>query len=108
MGHLAEARARLNRDGLTPRQKDSLRLYPGLEAAYKGERIDTFVKQSVAGDDSLRHLKITPRFKFGPDFYDPKNNRWYDVATIGQWDDHEEKYTLGFGQGIPLLYGGDK
>jgi hypothetical protein len=75
---------------------------------HRGERIDTFVKEAVAKDPSLGHLKITPRFKFGPDFYDPINNEWYDVTTIGEWNSHVGRYTLGFGRGIPLLYGGDQ
>jgi hypothetical protein len=75
---------------------------------HRGERIDTFAKEAVAKDASLRHLKITQRFEFGPDFYDPINNRWYDITTIGQWNSHEGRYTLGFSQGIPLLYRGDK
>jgi hypothetical protein len=106
--HVADAQARLKQVGLTFAQKASLKYNPWLEPMHRGERIDTFAKESVAKDPSLRHLKITQRFEFGPDFYDPINNRWYDVTTIGQWDSHEGRYTLGFGQGIPLLYGGDK
>jgi hypothetical protein len=103
--HLDNARVRLEQDGLTPNQEDSLKYYPRLEAAHKGERIDTFAKESVAKDESLRHLIITPRFQFGPDFYDPINNLWYDIMTRGQWGRHARKYTLGFGQGTPLFYG---
>jgi hypothetical protein len=106
--HLDEALMLLDRNGLTVAQKASLKNNPWLESMHRGERIDTFVKELVANDKSLRHLTITPRFKFGPDFHDPVNNRWYDVTTIGQWKSHEGRYTLGFGQGIPLLYGGDK
>jgi hypothetical protein len=104
--HLDQALARLDIDGLTQKQKDSLDAYPHLEGAHKGERIDTFIKESIADDDALQHLKITPRFKFGPDVYDLKNKIWYDVTTQNRWEAHETKYKLKFGQGIPLYYGG--
>jgi hypothetical protein len=108
LGHLGDAQARLKEVGLTNAQKASLKYNPWLEPMHRGERIDTFVKQTVAEDPSLKHLRIAPRFKFGPDFYDPVNNVWYDVTTIGQWKNHEGRYTLESGRGIPLLYGGDK
>ncbi len=103
--HLDEAHARLQRDGLTKNQKRSLNDHPGLEAAHRGERIDTFAKKSIADDESLRHLIITPRFQFGPDFYDPINKVWYDITKIGQWAGHERKYAPDFGRGTPLFYG---
>jgi hypothetical protein len=106
--HVVEAQARLDQVGLTAAQKASLKYNPWLEPMHRGERIDTFAKETVAKDKSLGHLQITPRFKFGPDFYDPINKVWYDITKIGQWKGHEGRYTLGFGQGIPLLYGGDK
>jgi hypothetical protein len=90
---------------LTKNQRRSLANYPNLEAAHRGERIDTFAKKTVALDTNLQFLKITPRFQFGPDFYDPVNKLWYDPTTPGQWAGHEQKYTLGFGQGTPLYYG---
>jgi hypothetical protein len=104
--HLDNALARLERDGLTQSQRDSLRDNPYLEAAHRGERIDTFVKETIANDENLAHLKITPRFQFGPDIYDDINKVWYDITTLKQWAAHEKKYTPGFGQGTPLFYGG--
>jgi hypothetical protein len=103
--HVDNARIRLNQDGLTPNQLKSLEFKPGLEAAHKGERIDTFAKETVAKDEYLAHLKITPRFRYGPDFYDAVNNVWYDTTTIKQWPRHQKKYSDEFGQGIPLFYG---
>jgi hypothetical protein len=103
--HLQDAVARYGREGLTKNQKRSLGANPRLEAPHKGERIDTFAKKSIAADESLRHLIITPRFQFGPDFYDPINKVWYDITTIGQWAGHEQKYAPNFGEGIPLFYG---
>jgi len=104
--HVDNAVARLKRDGLTANQKKSLNYHPRYEAAHKGERIDSFAKESIAKDENLRHLKITPRFQFGPDIYDPVNRVWYDITTREQWNGHEKKYTEGFGQGTPLYYGG--
>jgi hypothetical protein len=103
--HLYNALARLERDGLTPNQSESLDANPYLEGAHKGERIDKFSKESIADDRTLRHLVITPRFQFGPDFIDPINNSWYDITTLRQWPRHEKKYGPQFGQGTPLFYG---
>jgi hypothetical protein len=103
--HVDDARARLRRDGLTQKQRDSLYDNPQLEAAHRGERIDTFAKETVAKDQSLQHLVITPRFQIGPDFYDPVNNVWYDTTTVTQWPRHLSKYTDKFGAGTPLFYG---
>jgi hypothetical protein len=97
----------LKQDGLTANQNKSLNYHPGFEAAHKGERIDTFAKETIAKDDSLGHLKITPRFQFGPDIYDPANKGWYDITTRQQWNGHVKKYTERFGQGIPLYHGGE-
>jgi hypothetical protein len=65
--HVNNAVAQLEREGLTFAQRESLKYYPRLEAAHKGERIDTFAKKLIAEDESLQHLSITPRFRFGPD-----------------------------------------
>jgi hypothetical protein len=97
--HVDNAYTQLERNGLTDAQKNSLNYRPGLEAAHRGERIDTFAKETIAKDESLRHLVITPRFQFGPDLYDPINNVWYDITTVGQWPRHRSKYTDKFGAG---------
>jgi hypothetical protein len=75
------------------------------EAAHRGERIDSFAKETIGKDENLQHLVITPRFGFGPDIYDPINKVWYDITTPGQWASHVRKYTREFGQGTPLFYG---
>jgi hypothetical protein len=103
--HVNNAYALLEQEGLTAAQKKSLEYYPYLEAAHRGERIDTFAKRSIAEDKYLTHLKITPRFQFGPDIYDPINNLWYDITTLQQWPLHEVKYAERFGRGAPLFYG---
>jgi hypothetical protein len=95
----------LEREWLTKAQRASLSDRPGLEGANKGDRIDSFAKETIARDENLGHLIITPRYQFGPDIYDPVNKTWYDITTREQWPAHEEKYTPGFGQGFPLFYG---
>jgi hypothetical protein len=79
---------------------------PGLQAAFRGERIDTFFKEAVRHDARLGHLQVTPRFSFGPDVFNPATRTWWDVTTAGRWESHIGKYTEQFGTGIKLLYGG--
>jgi len=88
--HVDNAHVRVDQNGLTKNQLESIKLNPRLEAPHKGERIDTFAKETVAEDEYLAHLKITPRFQYGPDFYDPINNVWYDITTLKQWLRHEK------------------
>jgi hypothetical protein len=86
----------------TPAQQRALINNPELEAAYRGDRIDTFFKGAVDAHPDLQHLEITPRYKFGPDVFDPETQRWWDVTTPTQWDAHVQKYWL-FGEGTPLF-----
>ncbi len=102
--HLDNAVARFDQEGFTPNQAAALVKNPNLGAAYRGSQIDTFFKESVSADANLQNLQITPRFKFGPDVFDPANNVWYDVTTPAQWGNHVLKYTPGFGQGVPLFH----
>jgi hypothetical protein len=101
--HLGNAIARFGQEGFTPNQAAALAENPNLGAAFRGSQIDTFFKESVSADANLSHLQITPRFKFGPDIFDPVNNVWYDVTTPAQWLSHALKYTPGFGHGVPLF-----
>jgi RHS repeat-associated protein len=103
-GHLDGALSRLANEGLTPAQEAALADNPGLKAAFEGERLDTFFKESVSTDPALSHLEITGRFKFGPDVYDPATGRWWDVTTPGQWSSHVTKYSGNFGVGTPLFH----
>ncbi len=98
--HTANAVERLASEGLTQGQARAAALDPSLTARFVGERIDTFVKESVANDPAL-NLNITPRFQFGPDFMDPATGRWYDVTTPGEWVSHVNRYGPG---GIPVFY----
>ena len=70
--------------------------------AYRGDQIDTFFKEAVSQDPQLSHLVITPRFKFGPDVFDPYAARWWDVTTPAQWDARAQNYWI-FGEDKPLL-----
>jgi hypothetical protein len=104
--HLESAVTRFGSEGFTANQAARLAENPNLEAAFRGERIDTFFKQSVADDQRLNHLEITPRFQFGPDVFNPATNTWWDVTTQGQWGAHVGKYSGQFGAGVPLIYVG--
>ncbi len=105
LAHVKDARVRVEMGGLTEAQRRAVARHPRLEAAYKGERIDTFAKETIVNDENLPHLIITPRFQFGPDVFDPINRVWYDIATPRGWARHERKYSHSFGRGIPLFYG---
>jgi RHS repeat-associated protein len=100
--HLQIAVARFDVEGYTARQAASIVDNPNLAAPHRGTQIDTFFKESVSLDSRLNHLEVTPRFKFGPDVFDPASKRWWDVTTPGQWDSHTGKYSL-FGDGTPLF-----
>jgi len=102
--HVLGALARFESEGFTARQAARLSVNPRLEAAYRGERVDTFFKEAVRLDPRLSHLQITSRFKFGPDVYDPATRVWWDVTTPGEWAGHVKKYTPSFGGGRPLFY----
>lgn len=102
--HLDDAIKRFEEEGFTQKQGIRLKTNPNLQAAFKGERIDTFFKELVSADPRLQHLNVTPRFKFGPDVFNPATKTWWDVTTKGQWEAHVNKYTSKFGTGIPLIY----
>ena len=89
--HLEDAIQRFNQEGFTDAQMSRLATNPTLEAAFQGERIDTFFKEAVSADPNLQLLQTTPRFQFGPDVYDAANSRWWDVTTPGQWGAHVAK-----------------
>ena len=76
-----------------------------MEAMFKGERIDKYVREAVRRDRRLSHLIETPRGQPGPDFLDPKTGRWYDITTEGQWAQHVRDYAPAYGnRGVGILY----
>jgi hypothetical protein len=76
--HLNDAIDTFNAQGFTDAQADALINNPGLEAAFRGSQIDSIFKGSVAADPDLTYLELTPRFKFGPDVFDPETQQWWD------------------------------
>jgi RHS repeat-associated protein len=97
-----QAVVRFNAEGLTPAQQRLFIKDPSSFARLRGTQIDTFFKEAVDAHPDLQHLITTPRYKFGPDVFDPATQRWWDVTTPGKWGAHVEKYWL-FGDGKPLF-----
>lgn len=104
--HLESALERFEESGFTNAQKLALERNPNLEAAYKGERIDTFFKDEVRADSALRSAgyRVTARFEYGPDVYHPELKMWFDVTTPKAWVAHVTKYTADFGDGSAIHY----
>jgi len=100
--HLDSAIEMFNTEGFTANQAAALEENPGLAAAFRGTQIDTYFKQFVTDDPELQDLVVTPRFKFGPDVFNPETQQWWDVTTPAQWSKHVDKYSL-FGDGTPLF-----
>ena len=93
--HVAAGSEKFAADRFTRGQLAALDRNPGLEAAFRGERIDTFAKQSAALDPRLNGIQITGRFQRGADFIDPVSGNWWDITTEGQWDAHVARYGPG-------------
>jgi hypothetical protein len=62
---VAAGSERFAAQGFTRGQIAALKLNPGLEATFRGERIDTFAKESAALDSRLNGIQITGRFQPG-------------------------------------------
>jgi hypothetical protein len=101
--HVEDTIARLDAEGLAFAQERALVNNPNLQSAFEGERIDAFFRESVADDQALQHLELTPRGQFGPDVFNPETQEWWDVTTPRQWDAHAQEYWL-FGNGTPLFH----
>jgi RHS repeat-associated protein len=88
---------------LTPGQLAKIEEDPNLYNAFKGQRIDTWVKNQLlkSGDDEVYNLYITRPGEFGPDITDlsglPDWVVWYDITTTGQWAAHTNLYYEVFG-----------
>jgi hypothetical protein len=59
---------------------------------YRGTAIDRIAKKAVFDDPELEHVYVTVNKEYGPDFFDSRTGRWYDMTTIGQWPAHQAKY----------------
>jgi RHS repeat-associated protein len=101
--HLERALVQFTEQGFTPKQVNRLLYNTKLEAAFRGERIDTFFKRLVQADPELRHLRVTPMFRFGPDVYDPVRRVFWDVTTQRDWARHI-KYIADYGSPTGLFY----
>jgi hypothetical protein len=103
--HVQQAQAKFNEEGFTEAQQaaieaaDTPAARDRLRAMYYGDRIDGFVKNSIAGDMRLDHLGVSERMQPGPDFFDPTTDRWYDITTARSWPAHVAKYGGGAGSG---------
>jgi hypothetical protein len=101
--HMRLAIEDFNEIGYTPRQAAALVRKPHLAGAMRGHQIDRFVKIRIGQDEHLPHLRLTLPGRFGPDIYDPRGFRWWDVTTPGSWARHVPRYGFSFGTGTPLL-----
>jgi RHS repeat-associated protein len=88
---------------MSARQARAVGRNPNLEQAYRGQVIDSAVKNAVRGDSDLSHLWVSRSGEFGPDFHDIGTNTWWDVTTPDQWLNHVNSYTDPFGSGIGVF-----
>ncbi len=93
--HVAAGSERFAAQGFTEGQARALVNNPGLKAGFRGERIDTFAKESASLDSRLSGIQITGRFQRGADFIDPATGNWWDITTPGSWASHVLKYGPG-------------
>lgn len=61
-------------------------------AKFRGSIIDTAVKNQASRTFGLKSLEMAKRFQYGPDFWNPKTMRAWDLTTSKQWDKHVLKY----------------
>ncbi len=90
--HLELARQRFREEGITPAQQAAIDQHPNLEAAYRGDQLDTFIKESIAADPELLDVITAPRFVSDPDIILTTLPHWFDVTTRRAWQAHVERY----------------
>jgi RHS repeat-associated protein len=73
---------------------------------YMGTQVDTRFKLKVDNDPDLADLSTTPRGKVGPDVYDPKEKKYWDLTTEKDWGKgtHQSKYDTDFGNGTGIFW----
>jgi hypothetical protein len=69
---------------MSARQARAAARNPNLEATYRGQVIDSAVKNSVRNDPELSHLWVSRSGEYGPDLHDIGTGTWWDVTTPGQ------------------------
>jgi hypothetical protein len=110
MDHVTAAQEKFNEEGFTQAETDAIERAPtqaakdSARARFYGERIDTFVKQSMQDDPRLHGIGVSEIRQPGPDFFDPSTDTWYDITTAKSWPRHVQKYGYG-GQGVLLPSG---
>ncbi|WP_421735113.1 hypothetical protein [Cellulomonas sp.] len=108
--HVDQAQERFNAEGFTESQTAAIERAPtpaakaSARARFYGERIDSFVKETIQGDRRLDHLGVSEIKQPGPDFFDPSIDTWYDITTARSWDAHVAKYGSG-GTGVHVPSG---
>jgi hypothetical protein len=88
---------------MSARQARAAGRNPNLEQTYRGQVIDSAVKNAVRNDSDLSDLWMSRSGEFGLDFHDIGTGTWWDVTTPGQWLNHVDAYTDPFGAGIGLF-----
>lgn len=108
--HLSGAIERFEVERFTELQENALIDNPGLEPLFRGQRIDSFFKESLnnaieSGTDlRLSNLYVARSGELGPDVFDLGSmNQWWDVTIPGSWAAHISRYANPFGEGIPLF-----
>jgi hypothetical protein len=103
--HVGQAVADYDSGGISmsSRQARAVGRNPNLEPTYRGQVIDSAVKNATRNDSDLSHLWVSRTGEFGPDFHDIGTNTWWDVTTPGQWSKHVDSYIYPFGAGIGLF-----
>lgn len=93
---------------MPPAQARAAAANPSLGPLFRGQVIDSAVKDAVVRDPNLASLYVTRSGEFGPDFLHlnsvPGMPRWYDVTTENSWLAHAQRYA-DFGQGTGIFYG---
>lgn len=78
-------------------------LQGGAQAAkFRGSIIDTATKARAARTWGLRSLISPGRFQYGPDFWNPRTMRAWDMTTPGQWAAHMVQYITNPPAGRPV------
>jgi RHS repeat-associated protein len=67
----------------------------GQAAANRGNIIDVSTKARAKGAFGIKGLEATPVGRAGPDFWNPRTLRAWDMTTEKMWGGHVNRYILG-------------